>query len=76
MVCQRAIHHIKDLALEAAIAQRGLPKSFETKNKLDVLRAAKISKEMGLNFAVKASGQEYEILDELKAAKGHTHSTP
>ena len=59
----------KDMALEAAIAQRGLPKIFEAKNKLDVLRAAKISKEMGLNFAVKASGQEYEILDELKAAK-------
>ena len=58
----------KDMALEAAIAQRNLPKIFEAKNKLDVLRAAKISKEMDLNFAVKASGQEYEILDELKAA--------
>jgi len=57
----------KDLAIEAVLAQRGLPKFFEASNKLDVLRAAKIGKEMRLGFAVTGSGQEYELLDELKA---------
>lgn len=57
----------KDLALEAVIEQNGLPKFFEANNKLDVLRAAKIGREMKLNLAITASGQEYEILNDLKA---------
>jgi imidazolonepropionase-like amidohydrolase len=56
----------KDLALEAAISNKNLPKIFDAGDKLNTLRAVKIGKEMSLNFAVVASGQEYEILRELK----------
>ncbi|MEK9614343.1 MAG: amidohydrolase family protein [Flavobacteriaceae bacterium] len=56
----------KDLALEAAISNKNLPKIFDAGDKLNTLRAVKIGKEMSLKFAVVASGQEYEILSELK----------
>ena len=57
----------KDLAIEAALEQKSLPKIFETDDKLNTLRAVKVGNEMGLNLAVVASGQEYELLDELKS---------
>jgi len=57
----------KDLAIEAALKHRNLPKFFEANDKLNTLRAVKVGNEMGLSFAVVGSGQEYEIIDELKA---------
>jgi len=57
----------KDFSLEAIIENKKLPKFFYTNDKLDVLRAAKLSKELGLNFVIKTSGHDYEIIDELKS---------
>jgi imidazolonepropionase-like amidohydrolase len=59
----------KDLAIEAAIEHKNLPKIFDANDKLNTLRAVKVGNEMGLSFAVLGSGQEYEIIDELKAHK-------
>ena len=59
----------KDLAIEAALGNLGLPKIFDANDKLNTLRAVKIGKEMGLDFAVVGSGQEYEYLSELKQNK-------
>ena len=56
----------KDLAIEAAIKNKNLPKIFLADDKLNTLRAVKVGKEMGLDFAVVASGQDYEHVDELK----------
>ena len=56
-----------DLALQAHIDNAGLPAIFETKNKLDVARAAKIGKEFNFPFIITASGKEYEHLSNLKA---------
>ena len=59
----------KDLAIEAALSNRDLPKIFDANDKLNTLRAVKISKEMKLDFAVLGSGREYEYLAELKQNK-------
>ena len=56
----------KDLALEAVNNNLSLPSIFEASNKLDVARAAKISKEFGKNYIIKAHGTEYEHLSSLK----------
>ena len=56
----------KDLALEALNKNQMLPAIFETSNKLDVARAAKIGKEFGKNYIIKADGTEYEQLSTLK----------
>ena len=56
----------KDLDLEAVLNQKALPKIFEASDKLNVLRGAKVSRDMGLNWILKGSGQEYEQLQELK----------
>ena len=56
----------KDLAIEALIENKGLPKIFDANDKLNVLRAAKLSKELNLNFIIKGSGKEYENIREIK----------
>ena len=56
----------KDLALEAVIKNKELPKFFDANDKLNVYRAAKLSKEFNLNFIIKGSGKEYENVRELK----------
>ena len=56
----------KDLAIEALIENRRLPKIFDANDKLNVLRAAKLSKELNLNFIIKGSGKEYENVREIK----------
>lgn len=58
-----------DLAIEAAIKNKKLPKIFEASDKFNTLRAVKVGNEMGLYFAVVGSGQEYELIDELKSNK-------
>ena len=55
----------KDLAIEAAIKNYSLPKIFYAENKLNVMRAVKISKELGLNFSVVSTGLEFENISEL-----------
>jgi len=55
----------KDLAIEAAIKNHSLPKIFYAGNKLNVMRAVKISKELGLNSSVVSTGLEFENIAEL-----------
>ena len=59
----------KDLAIESLIENRELPKIFDANDKLNVLRAAKLSKELNLNFIIKGSGKEYENVREIKDFK-------
>jgi len=58
-----------DLAIEAALENKALPKFFDASDKLNTLRAVKVGQEMGLNFTVVGSGQEYELVEELKQNK-------
>ncbi len=55
-----------NLSLEAWIELQQLPQIFIANSPLDVLRAATISKEFKTNYIVKANGQEYQRMDELK----------
>ncbi|MGC6479504.1 MAG: amidohydrolase family protein [Flavobacteriaceae bacterium] len=55
-----------DLSLEALKKQKNLSKIFETKNTLNTIRAARLGKELGLDFAVLSDGRAYEHLSELK----------
>ena len=55
----------KDLAIEAAIKNHSLPKIFYASNKLNVMSAVKISKELGLDFSVVSTGLEFENIAEL-----------
>ena len=59
----------KDMALEAVIKNQSLPSIFETSNKLDVARAARIGYEFGKKYIIKANGNEYEQLNTLKKLK-------
>ena len=56
----------KDLAIEALMENKELPKLFDANDKLNVYRAAKLSSEFDLNFIIKGSGKEYENVRELK----------
>jgi len=45
-----------------------LPQIFEAGDKLNVLRAQKIAKEFNSNYIIKTSGNEYQRVNEIKAA--------
>jgi imidazolonepropionase-like amidohydrolase len=57
-----------DLSLEALIKNEKLVQIFETEDKLNSLRAAKLAKEFNLNYLLKGSGNEFERIDEIKQA--------
>jgi imidazolonepropionase-like amidohydrolase len=59
-----------NLSLEALTAQMKLPLFFQTDDKLEILRVAKIGKEFNLNFAYIGCGNEYEIIPALKKLNG------
>ena len=56
-----------DLDIEAHMAQNALPVIFDASNKHNVLRAANVSTDVGSRWIIKASGEEFEQLEELKA---------
>jgi imidazolonepropionase-like amidohydrolase len=55
-----------DLSLEALIKNEKLVQIFETDDKLNSLRAAKLAKEFNLNYLLKGSGNEFERIEEIK----------
>ena len=55
-----------DLSLEAWKSQMGIPKFFQTADKLEILRANKIADEFETNFIYLGSGNEYEAVHSLK----------
>lgn len=59
----------RNLSLEAWNNQRSLPVFFETRDRLDVLRADKIGDEFNEQYIFSGSGDEYMRLDEIKATR-------
>ncbi|MFT5165154.1 MAG: imidazolonepropionase-like amidohydrolase [Saprospiraceae bacterium] len=57
----------KNISLEAWNEISGLPQVFDVRDKLEVLRAAKMGKEFGVSYIFKGNGDEYQRLDEIKA---------
>ncbi|MDH4460583.1 MAG: amidohydrolase family protein [Flectobacillus sp.] len=57
-----------NISLDAFNANQGIPQVFEVSDKLGVLRANKIGKEFGIQYIIKGLGDEYQRLDEVKAA--------
>ncbi len=57
----------KDLALEALIASKNLPAIFESKDKLNNLRADKVGDLFEIQYTLVGSGFEYENIQEVKA---------
>jgi imidazolonepropionase-like amidohydrolase len=57
-----------NISLDAFNNNQGMPQVFEVSDKLGVLRANKIGKEFGIQYVIKGMGDEYQRLDEVKAA--------
>ena len=55
----------RDLSIEAAVKNYKLPKIFSTGNKLNVVRALKLSKELQFNGIIEGSGYEFENINDL-----------
>jgi imidazolonepropionase-like amidohydrolase len=56
-----------NLSLAAFNQIKGLPSFFETSDKLGVMRADKIGDEFGIQYIIRAGGDEYQRIDEIKA---------
>ena len=57
-----------NISLQAFNDLQQLPQVFETSNKFNVLRAAKIAGEFKISYIMKGSGTEYQRLDDLKTS--------
>lgn len=58
-----------NLSLQAWNANQQLPSIFEVKDKWDALRADKIGDEFGVQYIIKAGGNEYQRMPEIAATK-------
>ena len=54
-----------NLSYEALNAQKDAPMIFKTKDDLELLRAAKIAEEFGLNYMYLGSGEEYQSIESI-----------
>lgn len=59
----------KNITLDAWNDLQKLPQLFESDDKLNTLRIAKIGDEFGINYLIKAGGNEYQRMDEIKSLK-------
>ncbi|HRG58743.1 MAG TPA: amidohydrolase family protein [Bacteroidia bacterium] len=59
----------KNISLEAWNDLQKLPQLFESDDKLNTLRIAKIGDEFNVNYIIKTGGNEYQRLDDIKALK-------
>lgn len=57
----------KNLSLEAWNQIQSLPQIFEATDKWSSLRAYKIAEEFGINYIIKAGGNEYQRIKEMKS---------
>ena len=55
-----------NLSLSSINDNKGLPKIIEVSDKLRVLLAQKIEKEVGVKFLIKGQGDEYQRINEIK----------
>lgn len=60
-----------NLSLQAFNANLSLPQIFEVNDKWSVLRADKIGDEFGVQYIIKASGNEYQRMEEMKSTKAN-----
>lgn len=60
----------RNLSLEALGDGLNLPLIFETREKLDILRADRIGDEFFMQFAFLGNGDEYQRINEIKATEG------
>lgn len=58
----------ENISLRDGLDNLKLPQVFGVKDKLEVLRAAKIATEFNLELIVKGGGDEYERIEEIKAS--------
>jgi imidazolonepropionase-like amidohydrolase len=58
-----------NLTLQAWNDNRSLPQIFETADKWDALRADKVGDEFGVQYIIKAAGNEYQRMTEIAATK-------
>ena len=65
----------KNLSLEAWNDLLGLPQIFESTEKLDALRIARIGQEFGVKYIIKSAGDDYQRLPEI-AATGQSLIVP
>lgn len=54
-----------NISLEALVANKKLIPIFDTKDKLEALRADKIGNEFNMQFVIKGSGNEYQRIQEI-----------
>ena len=59
----------RDLSLEALNKNKNLVQIFVSDNKYMALKAHDIGKNFGINYVLLGSGQEYEVIEKIKAAK-------
>ncbi|MEA1887986.1 MAG: amidohydrolase family protein [Bacteroidota bacterium] len=57
-----------DASLEALKENKNVPKIFETEDKYEILRADAIGDEFGIDYIIRGSGNEYQLLDEIRKA--------
>ena len=58
----------QNLSLDAWNTVQTLPQIFESSDKLDILRIARLGQEFGVKYLVKTAGDEYQRLDAVRAA--------
>jgi imidazolonepropionase-like amidohydrolase len=58
-----------NLSLEAWLNNQSLPQIFEANDKWNVLRADRIGDEFGVQYIIKAGGNEYQRMKEMAATK-------
>jgi imidazolonepropionase-like amidohydrolase len=59
----------KNITLETWNELQKLPQLFESDDKLNTIRIAKIGEEFGINYLIKAAGNEYQRIDDIKSIK-------
>ncbi len=64
---QKGMVNTKDRSLEALIENRGMVQIFAAGNAGHVLRADKIGDAFGVQYAILGGGNEFEMIDEIKA---------
>ncbi|MGV6832724.1 MAG: amidohydrolase family protein [bacterium] len=58
--------NVTDRSLEAYIANKNLTQIVDAGSKLNVLRFAKVAKDIGVNYVIVGGGDEYENVDAIK----------
>ncbi len=58
----------KDLSIEALNRNKGLVQIFEAGDKQNALRADKVGDEFGIQYVIVGEGNEYQTIDDIKAA--------